>query len=156
MDPLIDRVVTMAAASGIAGLFRSVASKLARAPPPQRCLTALGTRGGFPGCSSRPFGSSPAGSKFNNKDGTGKLDSTSDPAIVKLSYFMVFGGSIYMWWWFLPALDRINHNLDAAEQARLKRQEETIQRIKDEFQMFHESQETYAQERTTYTSGFWK
>ncbi|TVU09727.1 hypothetical protein EJB05_43220 [Eragrostis curvula] len=43
----------MAAAAGIGGLLRSVATKLARAPPPRHRLPALGL--GFP--RSRPFSS---------------------------------------------------------------------------------------------------
>ncbi|TVU49959.1 hypothetical protein EJB05_01306 [Eragrostis curvula] len=155
----------MAAAAGIGGLLRSVATKLARAPPPRHRLPALGVGGGFPRCRpSRPFSSaSNIKDVTQNKEVVSKWDSANDAAIVKMAYFLAFGGVIYMYGWVLPTLDRINNNLDAAAKARSKREDELIQNIRHEFQKYRESQErrfeatgasaNYSEARTSQNSG---
>ncbi|TVU44297.1 hypothetical protein EJB05_03733 [Eragrostis curvula] len=117
----------MAAATRIAGMLRSVASKLARAPPPPRHrLPAL--RGGFPRCSSRPFSSGSNKDLTQDKKVVSMLDISNDSAIAKMTYFLMFGSVIFIYGWMLPAMDRINNKLDATS----IREDEIIQVVTNE------------------------
>ncbi|XP_066359398.1 uncharacterized protein [Miscanthus floridulus] len=120
--------MAMAAGAG-AALLRSVATKMARAPP--RLPSALDHHGRLPTSSgdlwlsrfSTSTGSTPSSANlrdpqtYNKKIPSGNewdwfIAGVKDAA-PKAAYGLVFSGSIFIYFYVIPALDRINAQMDA-------------------------------------------